>query len=205
MADEPRRLLELARRRRAGVAHARAPRDTFPPELEPRLAERPAPFSMHRSAAWLDWVRPRELHGRHSAVALYLVTTSGGRAGRLRPAQGARLLLGHEVEPRALSPLGSLVDWRIFEPSAVRLEQLVLLAVEASSTTGTSPASRCAFRPSTSRARLGRLGFLPAGAQHVVSCAAWREARSPRPQAREARAWSAAPRGGRPCLLVSSS
>ena len=177
------RLLELTRRRRAGSLTLEQ-RDTFPPELEPRLAERPAPFSMHRSAAWLDWVL-RESFTDEQRRGLYLVTTSAGEPV-------AYILLKARVYSSVTKwnlerfHLGSLVDWRIFDSSAVRLEQLVLLAVEALEEWDVAGVEVCV--PEHEPARLGRLGFLPAGAQHVFVRGVEGSALA-RPQAREARAW----------------
>lgn len=116
---------------------------------------------------------------------LYLVTTSAGEPV-------AYILLKARVYSSVTKwnlerfHLGSLVDWRIFDSSAVRLEQLVLLAVEALEEWDVAGVEVCV--PEHEPARLGRLGFLPAGAQHVFVRGVEGSALA-RPQAREARAW----------------
>ena len=183
VAGGHRRLLGSARRRRAGSLTLER-RDAFPPELEPRLRERPAPFSMHRSAAWLDWV-VRESFTEEQRRALYLVATPAGEPV-------AYILLKARVYSSVTKwnlerfNLGSLVDWRIFDPAAVSLEQLVLLALEALEEWDVAGFEVCV--PEHEPARLRRLGFLPAGAQHVFVRGVEGSALA-RPQAREARAW----------------
>jgi GNAT superfamily N-acetyltransferase len=184
------RLLELARRRRAGSL-ALEQRDVFPRELEPRLREGPAPFSMHRSAAWVDWVL-RESFTDEQRRALYLVTTGGGEpvAYMLVKARVYSSVTRWNLEN---FHLGSLVDWRIFEPAVVGLEQLVLLALEALAAWNVAGVEVCV--PEHEPDRLRRLGFLPAGAQHVFVRGSEGSALA-RPQAREARAWWLRPAEG---------
>ena len=104
---------------------------------------------MHRSAAWIDWIVRESFTDAHRR-ALYLVTTSGGEPV-------AYVLLKARVYSSVTKwnlerfNLGSVVDWRIFEPERVGPGAADAAHARASSTTGASRASRCAFRPSPSR------------------------------------------------------
>ena len=191
VADGHRRLIGLASRARAGglgLEH----RETLPTELEPRLRERPAPFSAHRSAAWVDWI-VRESFTEAHRRALYLVTTSGGEPV-------AYVLLKARVYSDVTRwnlerfNLGSVIDWRIFEPSALSLEQLMLLTLDVFDDWGVAGVEMCV--PTESKpVHLGRLGFLPGGAQHVVIRGTEGSALT-RAEARDASAWSVRPGEG---------
>ena len=187
-AARPRRSLRLERR------------DAFPAELEPRLRASAAPFSLHRSAAWLDWVVARELHRRAPPWAL-----PGHR--RPRASRSAYFLLKArvysgvtQVEPRALRPRLARRLARSSSRSALSLEQLVLLALEALEEWGVDGVEVCAARGRAGAAAAARL---PAGGR-AARRAARRGGKRARPAARrETRGLVAAARGGRPCLLVS--
>ena len=161
------------------------PRDAFPPELEPRLRELPAPFSMHRSAAWVDWVL-RERFSQPHRRALHLVTTPAGEpvAYLLLKARAYSSVTRWNLERFTL---GSLIDWRIFEPTAVSPEQLTLLALDALDEWKVEGVEVC-VPPDGRPARLRRLGFLPGGEQHVFLRGREGSALAG-PAAREARAW----------------
>jgi hypothetical protein len=146
------------RTRRSRVTAER--RDSFPPELEP---EPLPPYATCRPPAWIDWVVHESFHEEGHERALYLVAGEGGE------------VLGYfVVKTRRYSGvtrwrvenllLGSLVDWRIFDPSSLRLDDVVLLALDA---LGTVDAFEVCVPPGE-RARLGRLGFVRAGAQHLM-------------------------------------
>jgi GNAT superfamily N-acetyltransferase len=136
----------------------------FPSELEPRLREGRAPFAMHRSAAWFDWVVRESFGYETQRRALYLVRRGDETLGYL--------LLKARVYSQVTRwsferlHLGSLADWRIFEPAALGFGQLVLLAAEELDEWGVDAVEACV--PATEDARLGRLGFVPVGSQHVV-------------------------------------
>jgi len=149
-----------------GVADARLePCETFPSELEPRLRERSAPFAMHRSAAWLDWVVGASFGYPSQRRALYLVRSARGEAlGYLLVK--ARVYSGVTRWQVENLHLGSLVDWQIFEPSMLSFEQLVLLATEALEEWRVDAVEACA--PPAEQARFGRLGFVPVGVQHLM-------------------------------------
>ena len=57
--------------------------------------------------------------------------------------------------------LGSLVDWCIFEPAAVRLRAAVLLALDALADWEVAAMEVCL--PPDARCALRRFGFFPAG------------------------------------------
>jgi GNAT superfamily N-acetyltransferase len=146
-----------ARRPRATAEH----RASFPPELE--LARPSTPFATCRPPAWIEWVVRESFHAEGHERALYVVVSAAGDA------------LGYfVVKTRSYSGvtrwrvenllLGSLVDWAILEPTALRLEELVLLALEA---VGEVDAFEVCL-PAGQQARLTRLGFASAGAQHVM-------------------------------------
>jgi GNAT superfamily N-acetyltransferase len=135
-------------------------RGSFPPGLEPQAL---TPYATCRPSAWVDWVVRESFHEKGHERALYVVTGEGGDA------------LGYfVVKTRRYSGvtrwrvenllLGSLVDWRISEPSQLELADLVLLAVDS---LGAVDAVEVCVPPGE-RARLGRLGFVRAGAQHLV-------------------------------------
>ena len=109
--------------------------------------------------------RPRELH-RGSPPGALPRHHARRRAGRLRPTQGARLLHVTRWNLERFN-LGSVVDWRIFEPSALSLEQLDAARASSPRRAGTSRASRCAFRPRASRCTSAASAFCRRGAQHV--------------------------------------
>ena len=201
VAGGHRRLLGLASRARGrglGLEH----RETFPAELEPRLLEQPAPFSMHRSAAWIDWVVRESFTDAHRR-ALYVVTTSGGEPV-------AYVLLKARVYSSVTKwnlerfNLGSVVDWRIFEPKAVGLEQLILLTLERLRRLGRR--RRRGMRSARVRAGAPEASRLPARPAPSTWCfvAAEGSALASGGGARRPRLVGAA-RGGRPCLLVSCS
>jgi GNAT superfamily N-acetyltransferase len=184
-------LLGLASRAGAGglgLEH----RETFPAELGPRLLERRAPFSMHRSAAWIDWVVRESFADAHRR-ALYVVTTSGGESVAYVVLK-ARVYSSVTKWNLERFNLGSLVDWRIFEPKAVGLEQLILLTLDVFDDWGVAGVEVC-VPPESEPVRLRRLGFLPGGAQHVVLRGREGSALA-QAEAREARAWSVRPGEG---------
>jgi GNAT superfamily N-acetyltransferase len=146
------------RARRSRVTAER--RDSLPSELEPQGV---APYATCRPPAWIDWVVRESFHEVGHERALYVVS---GEAGDV---------LGYFlVKKRRYSGvtrwrvenllLGSLVDWGIVERSQLELEDVVLLAVDA---LGAVDAVEVCLPPGE-RARLGRLGFVGAGAQHLV-------------------------------------
>jgi predicted N-acetyltransferase YhbS len=153
----------------AGGAHAGAleatPATAFPPELEPQLAVERAPYAPHRSAAWLDWIVRESFYGVDHRRELRLVQSAGGDVLGYLLVKARRYsgVTRWQVENLYL---GSLVDWQVFEPRALSFEQLVRLAVEALDGWGVDAIEVCL--PPEERARLLRLGFVPAGAQHVV-------------------------------------
>jgi hypothetical protein len=165
LAASQRGALELVRRTRAGelgLEHAAA----FPPELEPRLLDQPAPYSMHRSAAWLDWVVRESFGAEGHRRALYLVTDRAGDVVGYFVVK-ARDYSGVTKWKLSNLRLGSLVDWRIFDPGAVRLDHLVLLAIEALEEWDVHAVEVCVPRDAEP-GRLRRFGFVPAGAQHLM-------------------------------------
>ena len=189
-ATAQRRLLGLVRRGRAGSLRLER-RDAFPAELEPRLRESAAPFSLHRSAAWLDWVLGESFTDEHRR-GLYLVVDAAGEPVAYFLLK-ARVYSGVTKWNLEGFDLGSLVDWRIFEPRAVKLEHLVLLALEALDEWDVDGVEVCVSEADP--VHLRRYGFLPSGAQHVLLRAA---EGSPLdgPAARDPRAWSVRPGEG---------
>jgi GNAT superfamily N-acetyltransferase len=146
------------RARRSRVTAER--RDSLPRELEPEALP---PYATCRPPAWVDWVVHESFHEEGHERALYLVAGESGD------------VLGYfVVKTRRYSGvtrwrvenllLGSLVDWRIFEPSSLGLDDVVLLALDS---VGAVDAFEVCVPPGE-RARLGRLGFVRAGAQHLV-------------------------------------
>ncbi|HJQ74851.1 MAG TPA: GNAT family N-acetyltransferase [Gaiellaceae bacterium] len=138
----------------------------FPPELEPRLPEGRAPFAMHRSAAWLDWIVRESFGDPSQRRALYLVRSGGGETVGYLLVK-ARVYSGVTRWQVENLHLGSLVDWQIFEPGALSFEQLVVLATGAVEDWGVDAVEAC-VPPGEGHARFRRLGFLPLGVQHVV-------------------------------------
>jgi hypothetical protein len=186
-ATAQRRLLGLVRWGRAGSLRLER-REAFPAELEPRLRERAAPFSLHRSAAWLDWVLGESFADGHRR-GLYLVVDAGGEPVGYFLLK-ARVYSGVTKWNLRGVNLGSLVDWQIFEPRAVRLEHLVLLALEALDEWDVDGVEVCVS--DADQVHLRRFGFLPAGAQHVLL----RGGALDGPTARDSRAWSLRPGEG---------
>jgi GNAT superfamily N-acetyltransferase len=158
--------LLLLKRRRRSRALTLEDCDAFPLELEARLREHEASFAPHRSAAWLTWVARHSfgdptyrrrlflVHGGSEAVG-YFVVKARTYTGGVTRWNLDRL------------DLASLVDWRIFEPDAIHFDELVLLAVEATADWGMDALEVC-VPPDSEPARTGRLGFLPAGANHFI-------------------------------------
>jgi GNAT superfamily N-acetyltransferase len=154
------RALLLGRRRRRATTERRS---SFPPELEPQLGTPSTPFATCRPRAWIDWATRESFHADGHERALHLVSGESGDA------------LGYFlVKTRRYSGvtrwrvenllLGSLVDWRIFEPRALGLDDLVLLAVDA---LGEVDAVEICVPPGE-RSGLATLGFVPSGAQHLM-------------------------------------
>ena len=191
VAGGHRRLLGLASRARGGGLGLEQ-RETFPAELEPRLLEQIAPFSMRRSAAWIDWVVRESFTDDHRR-ALYVVTTSGGEPVAYVVLK-ARVYSSVTKWNLERFNLGSVVDWRIFEPNAVGLEQLILLTLDVFDDWGVAGVEVC-VSPESEPVRLRRLGFLPAGAQHLVLRGAEGSALA-QPEARAPRSWSVRPGEG---------
>jgi len=140
---------------------------------------------MHRSAAWLDWVVRESFGAKGHRRALYLVTDRAGEVVAYILVKARDYSGVTRWQLRNLR-LGSLVDWGIFDPGAVRLEDLVLLAVEA-----LDDWDLHAFEACVPQGRLWRLGFVPVGAQHVMVRAADGSA-----LARDPRAWAIRPGEG---------
>jgi len=140
---------------------------------------------LHRSAAWVEWVL-RERFSEAHRRALHLVTTPAGEpvAYLLLKARAYSSVTRWNLERFTL---GSLIDWRIFEPTAVSPEQLTLLALDALDEWKVEGVEVC-VPPDGRPARLRRLGFLPAGEQHVFLRGREGSALAG-PAAREARAW----------------
>jgi GNAT superfamily N-acetyltransferase len=160
-----RALLGLARR--PGGSGARLePCDGFPPQLEARLYEDRAPFTMHRSAAWLDWILAGTFGDPSHRRALYLARSPRGETLGYALVK-ARVYTGVTRWRLQGLHLGSLVDWRIFEPAALSFEQLLLLAVEALEEWQVDAVEAC-VPPELEPTRFRRLGFVAAGVQHVM-------------------------------------
>lgn len=168
-----------------GSAEAK-PVAAFPPELEPRLADR-APYAPHRSAAWLDWVVRESFYGDDHRRELRLILSPGGDVLGYFVVKARRYSGVTRWRVENLH-LGSLVDWRVFEPHALSFDQLVRLATEALEGWGVDAVEVCL--PPGERARLLRLGFVPAGAQHIE----WRRRREELP--RDPSAWTLRPGEG---------
>jgi GNAT superfamily N-acetyltransferase len=161
--------VDLGARAHRRLLATRRPRATaervaaFPPELAPRLVERRRPFATHRPAAWVDWVLRESFYGDEQERASYVVRGDHGEpAGcflvKTRRYSGVTRWRLDDLR------LASLVDWTIFEPAALRLEDVALLALE---TVDEVDAFEVCVPPGE-RTRLGRLGFVPAGEQHVL-------------------------------------
>jgi hypothetical protein len=140
---------------------------SFPLELEPRLLERRRPLAMHRSAAWLDWiVRESFVENESHRRALYLVRDSRDEVVAYFLVK-ARLYDGvTEWGLNALN-LGSLIDWQIFEPGALGLSELVLLALRALGCWRVGAVEVC-VPPDADGLRLRRWGFRGVREQHVM-------------------------------------
>jgi len=160
-----RALFGVAGGARSGGALEATPATAFPPELEPQLALERAPYAPHRSAAWLDWIVRESFYGDDHRRELRLVRSAGGDVLGYLVVKARRYsgVTRWQVENLYL---GSLVDWQVFEPRALSFEQLVRLAVEALDGWGVDAIEVCL--PPGEHARLLPLGFVPAGAQHVV-------------------------------------
>ncbi len=146
--------------RRAGATAER--RTSMPPQLEPRLGERRRPFATCRTGAWIDWVVREAFYEDHRRELYLVVGPAGESLGyflvKTRRYSGVtRWRLDNLL-------LGSLVDWAIFEPEELRLEDVALLALDA---LGEVDAMEVCLPPGE-EARLGRLGFVPSGAQHLL-------------------------------------
>jgi GNAT superfamily N-acetyltransferase len=168
-----------------GSAEAK-PVAAFPPELDPQLTAGRAPYAPHRSAAWLDWVVRESFYDDHRRE-LRLISSPGGDVLGYFVVKARRYSGVTRWRVENLH-LGSLIDWRVFEPSALSIEQLVGLATEALDGWGVDAVEVCL--PPGQRAGLLRLGFVPAGAQHV----AWRRTRNELP--RDPSAWTLRPGEG---------
>jgi GNAT superfamily N-acetyltransferase len=184
-----RRVLSLAARR---TKLELEPHETFPPELEPRLRERAEPFRMHRSAAWIDWaLRQRFADEPGRRQAFHVVTRGGEPVAYLL--LKARVYSGVTKWQFERLDLASLVDWQIFDPREVGLEQLALLALRAVEAWDVEALEVCV--PPRTQARLGRLGFVRAGPQHLLLLGAEGSPLA-RPEARDPAAWSLRPAEG---------
>ncbi len=159
-----RSLFGLAGGSRAGSLEA-TPVAAFPPELESQLAAERAPYAPHRSAAWLDWIVRESFYGDDHRRELRLIQGAGGDVLGYFVVKARRYSGVTRWRVENLH-LGSLVDWRVFEPRVLSFEQLVRLATEVLVGWGVDAVEVCL--PPGERARLLRLGFVQSGAQHVV-------------------------------------
>jgi hypothetical protein len=101
----------------------------FPPELAPQLADREGPAQFHRSTEWMNWLLNHHFeHHPHNRAGLFLI-----RDRTDKPV--AHVLLKAHFHKSATHRgfkdvlLGSLQDWKLYNPDAVSPSQLALLAV----------------------------------------------------------------------------
>ena len=168
--------------------------ETFPIELEPHLQERRAPLAMHRSAAWLDWiVRESFGDGDDHRRALYLVRDRHGEVVAYFLIKARRYSGVTEWGFENLD-LGSLIDWAIFEPKRVGLQQLVFLAL-GELTRWRVDAMEVCVPPDAGALRLGRFGFRRVREQHIVVRASAGGVLA-RPESQQIERWSVRPAEG---------
>ena len=98
--------------------------------------------------------------------------------------------------------LGSLIDWGIFEPRLVGLQQLVFLAL-GELTRWRVDAMEVCVPPDAGAPRLGRFGFKRMREQHVMVYANAGSVLA-RPESRQVSRWSGPPGRGRSCFLLGS-
>ena len=123
------------------------PADSVPETLDPALANLNRPFGCHRSSRWLNWILqnsfsadPRNrkqlylVHDRDDPVVAHFVT---------------RVKFREQVSQSRFGNLlaGSVIDWGIFDPSAVHQEQLWLLGTNALTSDGVDIVEICDASP----------------------------------------------------------
>jgi len=163
-------------------------------DLAPRLAEAIPGAACHRSAAWADWLLGhtfqedprlvRELHevrDRSGALAGYFLIKA-----RFFEIASARALKNIVI--------GSVMDWRTFDPERLDEATLVLLAARALARRRVDAIEICAADAATGRT-LRQRGFAPAGVLHVMFRAS---AKSPLadPRFRRLSSWNLRPAEG---------
>jgi hypothetical protein len=142
---------------------------SVPPELDPLFGRGAERVRTHRSSAWIDWAvasaftaEPDDrrallvVRDRHDAVVAYLVVKS--RRYENASSFGFPALF-----------LGSLVDWAMLDPERVGMLQLVLLAAGELARWGVDAVEVCVPPDELRGLSLGRLGFVRAGALHLMA------------------------------------
>jgi len=163
-------------------------------ELDRHLAPGGQGIETHRSAAMLNWQLENsfDADGRNRKGLFHV----RDRGGRLVGYFLAKVRFYETATHRRFRNLllGSLADWRIFDPSALSPGQLLLLAVREISAWNPDAVELC-LPPSCGPARLRRWGFFRVGS---LSMFVQRSPQSPTRQsgAPEPRAWLVRPGDG---------
>lgn len=141
-----RRLLKRQEKTSCANLH-RKPVDSMPETLDPALANLNHPCGCHRSSRWLNWILqssfsadPRNrkqlylVHDRDDRVVAYFIT---------------RVKFREHVSQNGFGNLltGSVIDWGIFDSSAVRQEQLWLMGANALTAEGVDIVEICDASP----------------------------------------------------------
>ena len=123
------------------------PADSMPESFDPALANLNRPFGCHRSSRWLNWILQNSLvvdpryrkqlylvHDRKNRIVAYFVT---------------RVKFQERVSSGGLRNLlaGSVLDWGVFDTSAVREELLWLMATNALTRDGVDVVEICEASP----------------------------------------------------------
>ncbi len=136
-------------------------------ELDAAFCALPDTPRFHRSAKWVRWVVEQSLSTdpRNHRVA-FAITASDGRL------VGYFLIRDRFFETATHRgfknlTLGSLIDWSVFDPARVRLEQIILLANRALAQRGVDAVEIC-LPDEPDRPNLRRWGLVPVGDLHLL-------------------------------------
>ena len=138
----------LKRREKVSCANLTCkPADSMPESLDPALANLSQPFGCHRSSRWLNWIIQHSFNADpRNRKQLYLVND---RNDRVVAYFVTRVKFHNPVSRRGFRNLlaGSVLDWGVFDPSAVHEAQLWLMATNVLAAEGVDVVEICDASP----------------------------------------------------------